>query len=325
MFWIDYTLPRSSRYILFFDAPFRYAWRHLIQYFNDKIIRKKIGDGLLTASEKRLHFAFAFLEMLPILGLIVAVVDRILFYKKPKVIRHYSSDLAPIISYEMQKFLPLYMQLFGSDANVSALRQEHYILPRYIQEMKELSRLANVPYSRLLLFNTIVDRLPLIGGNEKSNPQTIISLIFDGKKKRLLYAFGSDYAASRPYKKFNLKTFCKSCPEITYSCNIDIPMALLSPFTRLFLHEGSSATNAFISVGWLGLIGCYFGINSHGLLLSAKACLLPSKDGTPSHLLFRQVLEEAKSCAEAKQILDRAKKASQMQVHLIGMDGSIQV
>ena len=52
MFFIDYSLPWYSRYLFFFDAPYRYAWRHLLYYFQDKIIKKRTKVALFSQKER---------------------------------------------------------------------------------------------------------------------------------------------------------------------------------------------------------------------------------------------------------------------------------
>ena len=364
MILLDYTLPRSSRYMLFIDAPFRYSWRHLIQYFTSNIVRKQTGLELLTPTEKAVHFGLAFLEVLPVLGIAVALLDRLFFSKKRGIVTTYSKRDITTAGFLLEKIVPIYCKIFGGDAKKQALAQEPYILPRYIEEMKNLARITGTHFEDVLAANTILDRLTLFGGSIKAEnssatkiatnyfhsqgrdssvadvyksfwrfdklsqavvegkkallqvcmQETIASCIYDGTRQKLLWAFGSDNSANRPYKSYNLKKLFKTNHNVLLLQNIDFPMGLLAPFTRLFVREPTSLYS-FVSVGWLGIVGCYSGINEHGLAVAA--CSVPAntsktKKGTPVHLIIRQILEEAKTTEEAKVIIQKAIPASSM-------------
>lgn len=347
MLFLDYRLPRISRYLLFLDAPFRYSWRHLIQYFTSRIVYKKTQKELLTARERFIHFTIAFLEILPIIGILVALIDVALFSKR--------SDKA-YTSFMFHNVLPIYSKIFGPDP-----KQESYILPRYIDEMKKIAHDSSVPYADVLRANTILDRLSLFGGSiiaQKGQAckiatnyfhshgrgsdvadisksfwrfdtlqqasihdlarvnmhETIASCLYDGKNIR--YSFGADYSANRPYKTQKLPW---KPTDIRLAHNIDIPMNLLAPFTRITLHKN------FCSVGWLGIVGTYFGVNEHGLALAA--CSVPhfSQDGTPNHLLFRQILEEARDGNEALKLVEKALPAVSMNLIVAAADGLYRV
>ncbi len=377
MWYLDYTLPRSSKYLLFLDAPFRYSWRHLIQYFNARIIFKQTGLETLTKNERMFHFSLAFLEVLPIFGMVVALLDRLIFYKKKHTVGQYTSKDAKPLSFMLQKIVPIYIKIFGDNAQKEAMAQEAYILPRYKEEMKQIAYITGTHYNDILLANTILDRLALFGGSilvkkqdtqkcatsyfhsqgrdksvtdvaksfwrfdmleqASSNPrgallkvnmqETISSCIYEGKNQCLYYAFGSDYSAARPYRYFKIPFQIQD--NTTVAHNIDFPMGLLAPFTRLFLYEKTAHTFAFVSVGWLGLLGTYFGINEHGLALSAcsvpKAAGGSSQIGTPNHLLFRQILEEAKTTDEAAKLVKKVKAASSMNLIIADCSGLLRI
>lgn len=362
--FLDYSLPRSSRYILFMDAPFRYSWRHLIQYFNSNIVRKQTGIELLTAKQKALHLALAFFEVLPILGIGVACIDWLIFSRKPRRVTDYSTRDIQAASLMLTKIAPVYCKIFGDDAQKQASLQEAYILPRYIEEMKELARKTGTHYKEVLVANTIVDRLSICGGSIKADneattkiatnyfhsqgrghdvldayksfrrydtlagasgntkealfkialQETIASCFYDGKSQKLLYAFGSEYSANRTYRRYNLQPLLKKSHNASLAHNIDVPMGLLAPFTRLFAHPQTPKTHAFVSVGWLGLIGTYSGINEHGLFVAA--CSVPwqkqAQGRTPNHLLIRQILEEAKTIEEATKLIKNTTPSAPM-------------
>ncbi|MCE5293586.1 MAG: C45 family peptidase [Chlamydiales bacterium] len=363
MLYLDYTLPRSSLYMLFIDMPFRYSWRHLIQYFNSRIIQKQIGIETLSKKERIWHFAFAFFEVLPVLGFLVAIIDRMLFFKKS------STQLASNL---LETMVPLYCKVFGNDAVSQSQKQQAYILPRYMDEMKKLAHDTGYEFSDILLANTILDRVSLFGGSIKAScgdtkkvatsyfhshgrgadvvdvdksfwrfdtlqnttasnkqallavntRQTLASCIYDGKNSCLYYAIGSDHSANRCYHRYKLDI---APNNITVLHNIDIPMGLLSPYTRLFTHEKTATTYGFVAIGWHGIVGCYFGINEHGL--SVSGCSVPGKSqpGVPNHLLIRQILEEAKTTLDAKKIIDIAKPSASMNLLIAASDGIVRI
>ncbi len=305
MIVLDYTLPRSSRYLLYLDMPFRYSSRHLIAYFNNRIIRKKTGSDYLTKHEERIHFAIAFLEVLPVLGMCVAIIDRMFFAKSLAPVYNYSKEDSKLASFMIKKLVPVYAKIFGKQIHMP------YFLPRYVEEMKTVAALTGTGFEEVAFANCLFDRMPLFGGSkDKSTQETICAVKFDGKKKRLYYAFASHNAPDRLYKSFDLSWLLeKDCDEI-FEHHIDVPMSLLAPFTRLFVHE------TFVCIGWLGLIGTYFGINKHGLILAASSIVVQSKDGTPNQLFFRQILEEATDIKEAIGMLDKCTCSASMHVIL---------
>jgi len=300
MFWIDYTLPRSSRYMLFLDMPFRYSWRHLLAYFTSRIIHKKTGLEYLTANERTAHFIIAFFEVLPVLGMAVAIIDRMIFAKNLSPVATYSEEHKKLARFMIKNLVPVYAKIYGKEFHTP------YFLPRFDAEMKALANQLEVSYKEMALANCIFDRLALFG-SAKNSQETICSLKYDGKKKKLYYAFSSDHAAGRSHKCYKLVS---SGYQGTLEHNIAVPMSLLAPFMRLFVHEH------FVSIGLLGLVGCYGGINSHGLFIAASSIVVASKEGMPNQLLYRQILEEATSVKEAKCMLDKSHPSSSMKLIL---------
>ncbi len=312
MILLDYTLPRASRYILFLDMPFRYSSRHLIAYFHNRIIRKKTKINYLTKSEERIHFCIAFLEVLPLLGMVVALIDRMLFAKSLAPIKHYSKEDKKVASFMLTRLIPVYSAIYGKKIHFP------YVLGRYVDEMKAIANMTETSFEEVLHANCLFDRMAIFAGSkEQSTQETIAALKFDGKKKKLYYSFASNHAPDRTYKCYNLSWLLQEECTIYFEHHIDVPMALLAPFTRLFVHD------TYVFVGWLGLIGTYFGINKHGLILAASSIVVQSKEGTPNQLLFRQILEEAKNVKDAVAMLDKSTCSASMHVQLAARDGKI--
>ncbi len=64
----------------------------------------------------------------------------------------------------------------------------------------------------------------------------------------------------------------------------------------------------FASVGWPGLLGVVTGVNARGIVVASNAARTddPPEDGSPLHLVLRQVLEEADTLDHAIEILQKA-------------------
>lgn len=349
---IDYSMPKTSRYLLWLDAPFRYSSRHLVASFTSRIVKRETGIELMSKLERRIHFCLAFCEVLPVIGIAVALLDRLFFSTTKRALNRYM----------LNKLVPFYCKLFGPDAQTDA--KKAIIASNYSEEMKQFALSANSTYDSVLLENSILDRLFIFGGSiigksdatkkvatnyfhsqgrdnltpdvcrsfwrfdmlqksegsifdalKKVNMQeTIASCIYDGKKQKLYYAFGSEFAANRPYKTYDLSKFLPQKYSIILGQNIDIPMGLLAPCTTFITHKKTAHTNAYVAISWLGMSGAYFGINEYGIAIAATNVPNISRARTPNHLIIRKILEEAKSHKEAQDIIEKSPPSASMNI-----------
>lgn len=329
MFFIDYTLPWYSRLLACLDAPFRYAWRHLISYFQSKAISRHTGCQILTQKERIGHFVVAFLEVLPIFGLFVAVVDWLICRKPSK-----SASFA----YMINRVLPVYKRMAAfRKCDIKGL--DEYIPERYTLEMKALAKESGIAYEDIFALNTLPDTLNLFEthlwaeskGSVKSakkkirsqnHRDTVLTAIFEGKKRTILLTKGSDYAANRYFKQF---TLCKAgAVDALLAICINWPMALFAPLGELVLRESEGKYHATAVISYPGLIGGYAGMNDTGLILSASIGRSDARGGIPRQFLIRQILEEASSIQEALKILDQCQVSSLMHLLIAGSDGSVE-
>lgn len=402
MFFIDYSLPWYSRYLLFLDAPFRYSWRHLIFYFQAKAIKKHTGESLLSPAERIAHFTIAFLQVIPFLGVVVALFDWLLFRRPLRLIRLESKEAIKVaettfkeckaeLHYIIYRVLPFYRSIItfrGKNPDLEAKKLEKYIPGRFIEEMKALSIISQIPYEEILLANTIIDMLDLFGcsicgvSRERETGQeshefatnyfpsrgrghstidvdqsfkrydemlaffpglskrlllkmlrrvnvrnTIHTVIADATLREIRLAVGSEYVANRRLKRFTAKKLFGNTKQIKgefealLARNLDWPMAFFAPLTRLFVRQGNSQYHSTVTINVPGLLGGYCGMNEHGLCYAASIVPATTQEGIPNQLLFRKVLEEAKSMREALKILEKCQPACSMNLILAAPDG----
>lgn len=406
MFYIDYSLPWYSRYLLFLDAPFRYSWRHLIFYFQAKSIKKHTGESVLSSAERVAHFTVAFLQAIPILGVVVALVDWLFFRRPLRLIRLESKEAIKVaeatvkecqaeLHYIISRVLPFYRSIItfrGKNPDLEAKKLEKHIPERFIEEMKALSLVSQIPYKEILLANTIIDMLDLFGcsicgvskdretGQESHEfatnyfpsrgrghntidveqsfkrydemlaffpgvskrsllkmlrrvnvRDTIHTMILDANRREICVAVGSEYVANRRLKRFTAKKLfgaekqIKGDFEALLARNLDWPMAYFAPLTRLFVRQGNAQYHTTVTINIPGLLGGYCGMNEHGLCYSASIVPATTQEGIPNQLLFRKILEEAKSMREALKILEKCQPASSMNLILAAPDGIVHV
>lgn len=362
MFFIDYSLPWYSRYLLYLDAPFRYSFRHLIFYYHNKAIEKHTGVVVLSRAQRVAHFCIAFLEAIPILGVVTGLIDWLIF-RRP--LRRVQAADPEELDFMIHKILPIYKAISTSRNNnpyKEAKKLEAYIPERYIAEMKTLAQSSKIAYDEILLANTIFDFVPLFaatscaiaeeGGicralgdfyadaNAKSILRmlrklnvrdTVNTVIFDVNARSVRVGIGSDYTANRRVRRFSAKKLFGDTGKIDGPCiallgqNLNVPMALFAPLTRLFVRGDGRETHRSASLGLPGIIGTYSGMNEKGLALVASSVPSTTQEGIPSQLLFRKILDEAKSLHEALKIIDKAKPASAATLLLAARDGIAKV
>lgn len=159
---------------------------------------------------------------------------------------------------------------------------------------------------------------------------TINTVIFDVNQREIQLAIGSEFSANRPLKRFTAKqlfgdsTTIDGPFEALLARNLDWPMAIFAPLTRLFIRRERANALTTVSISLPGVIGGYSGMNQMGLSLAT--CIVPSivQEGISSQLLFRMVLEQAKSVHEALKIIEKSKAASAVNLMIAAGDGIVQ-
>lgn len=173
MFFIDYSLPWYSRYLLLLDAPFRFSWRHLVLYFHSKFILHHTSIQLLSRKESYAHLCIAFFEAIPIFGLLVALGDWFFFKRPLRVIaldpkdpseagKALVKECAAELHFRNEKIMPIYKAIVvfrGKKPYDEAKKLEKHIPERFIEEMKSIAKASGIAYEDILLANTIIDIL----------------------------------------------------------------------------------------------------------------------------------------------------------------------
>lgn len=170
---IDYSLPENSYNKLYIDAPFRYGIRHISLSVLDSLNKLELTSTL----EKVYHFVIGFIELIPVLGHIIAFLDCKLNKREIKVIYIRSTDpykmgieqgkaLSGQIRYLSKRVLPIMVKaaiVQGIDPYQKSKDLEKHIPEDYIKEMKGVAKGSGVSYETILLSNTIADIMCLFG------------------------------------------------------------------------------------------------------------------------------------------------------------------
>lgn len=158
---------------------------------------------------------------------------------------------------------------------------------------------------------------------------TIHTVIADVNKRELSIAIGSDHVANRQPKRYSAQVLFGDAHMIQGDCqamlarNLEWPLAFFSPLTRLFVRERNGQYHATALINCPGLLGGYSGMNEYGLSFAASVVPAKTQEGIPNQLLFRQIIEEAKSIREALKILEKSRPACSMNLILAASDGIV--
>lgn len=145
---------------------------------------------------------------------------------------------------------------------------DKYIPEVYRQEMKGISDGADVSYNDILLINTYDDLLYLAGCSSLAVTQ-------------------------------------KGDTPLIHARNLDYGIDLLAG-KSVILHYKEQE---FISVGFPGYMGVLSGTNFDGISLSTHTSVMKDNEiGTPSGIIYRQIMEESKTLDEVESILKNAKR-----------------
>lgn len=170
---IDHTLPAHSKYYGCLDAPYRYGHRHIYFLAMDAKIKKMYGVHLLSLAERVKHAVLLILELIPILGHLVALIEYLCLHKKVEVIFFRSNDpfqmgveqgvrLKKEIQFLTDKLLIYYedtLKNLREGPRAWSKEAERYICEDYKQELHGIAKGAGVDYEDLLTANITVDFL----------------------------------------------------------------------------------------------------------------------------------------------------------------------
>ena len=95
--------------------------------------------------------------------------------------------------------------------------------------------------------------------------------------------------------------------------NLDFPsFDVADKFSVVQVYRPPAGRNAFMAVGWPGMVGVLSGMNEHGLTIAnmevTRGMRLPT--AMPYILLYRTVLEQCRTTAEAIQLIERTPRQS---------------
>lgn len=153
---------------------------------------------------------------------------------------------------------------------LKAWRLDEHVPARYRAEMRGVADGAGVDYADVLLLNTFDDLSHLLGCS------SAVVLPEGGEPLR-------------------------------HGRNLDYPIPVLARYKAVFDIETRGVRVR--TVGFPGYVGALTGMSSRGISLSSHTShVARNRVGTPSGLLYRQVLEESQDLPEVKLILTRASR-----------------
>jgi predicted choloylglycine hydrolase len=106
--------------------------------------------------------------------------------------------------------------------------------------------------------------------------------------------------------------------------NLDFPgRAIADKHTVVMVYHPRDA-NAFVAVGWPGLIGVLSGMNEHGLTLANMEITRPARLPTamPYTLLYRTILEKCRTVDEAIKLLEKTPRQTPNNLMLMDAAGN---
>jgi isopenicillin-N N-acyltransferase like protein len=108
-----------------------------------------------------------------------------------------------------------------------------------------------------------------------------------------------------------------------YGRNLDFPSMGVADTLSVVLVVRPEGRYGFAAVTWPGLIGVLSGMNEHGLTLSNMEVNRPRRLPTamPYTLLYRMVLEQARTVEEAIELLERTPRQSANTIMLMDAEG----
>jgi hypothetical protein len=188
---IDYSLPEASSSYYYLDAPFRYGFQHLQNLTRATLAEQSMRIELLTICEKIQELVLGILEMLPIIGHLVAYIEKKLCDHGIRVIRLTQTDpyqmgleqaklLKDDIQFIIQKIVKIYTTLMEQKGLIPlqlAQQLQKNIPAEYLEEMRGISDGSGIPFSEILIANTLSDIMDLFCCS-------IYAIEDDGKKVR---------------------------------------------------------------------------------------------------------------------------------------------
>lgn len=161
-------------------------------------------------------------------------------------------------------------------------------------------------------------------------PDTIQSIVFDLNEREVHLSTAWNDAAGAMYRRFSFfqntqtQQTTPQAPRVKLARNLDWPWFFLAPYTILVVTDPGAGRRKFVNVTFPGFVGTFSGMNEDGVAVACcQAGRTKQADGIPVTLLFRDVLERARSTDQAEDILSQAQPGSSMNLTVAGLDGAM--
>lgn len=204
--------------------------------------------------------------------------------------REHGARLAQQIRHLEDRYLG---RLLGGEAGRAAAVEmasdfRPHLRPHHRAELDALAEAAGLPPERALLANCFLDLLPSVGCSTVALPAAAAP---DGVAR-----FGR---------------------------NLDFPGFGVADGRSIVTIVRPAGRNAFAAVTWPGLIGVLSGMNEHGLALANMEVRRQPRiaDAMPYPLLYRTVLEECRTVAEAIDLLANERRQTANNLMLVDAAG----
>jgi predicted choloylglycine hydrolase len=113
--------------------------------------------------------------------------------------------------------------------------------------------------------------------------------------------------------------------EIFAAFNLDWPWPVLSPYFVPVSFKSHDGKKEFVNLTVPGYLGVLRGMNEDGVVVGCCQAGHSRQNGLPVTLLFRDLLENSATAAEAERRLQELRPASSMNLIIAGKDGIFSV
>ncbi len=160
---------------------------------------------------------------------------------------------------------------------------------------------------------------------DASMDDTVQAAVFDVHKKEVHMASAWEHAAwkiASVFSFFKRKREPATSKEIFAAFNLDWPWPVLSPYFVPVSFKSQDGRKSFVNLTVPGYLGVLRGMNEEGVVVGCCQSGNNKQEGMPVTLLFRDLLENSATAAEAERRLLTLRPASSMNLIVAGKDGA---
>lgn len=155
---------------------------------------------------------------------------------------------------------------------------------------------------------------------------TVLSVVFDVNQRQVHFASSYTNAATTLFSQFSFfkrRREATANTQVLAGFNLDWPWNALAPYIRPVSFKSSDGRKKFVNITFPGYLGVLRGMNENGVVVGCcQAGSVRQGIGMPVTMLFRDLLENCASSAEAENQLANLSPASSMNLVVAARDGA---